>query len=1072
MAQANLALRSPCAVFLFENVTKTPNPNNMKNFLLTYLLAGLPAIGTFAAPVTAADNAPTMTEWHDLQVNSVNRYRLHTNFFAYESVDAAKLGEMKNSANYLSLDGTWKFKWVETPEQRPTDCFGTGYDDSSWGTMPVPGMWELNGYGAPEYVNSGFAWRGHFDGQPPSVPIKDNHVGTYRRTVNLPATWKGRQVIARFGSVTSNMYLYVNGQYVGYSEDSKVAAEFDITKFVHPGENLIAFQTFRWCDGSWCEDQDFWRMTGVARSCYLYSRDNNTQLENIRITPDLDSQYRNGTLNISLDIKGKAEVTLDLLDKAGKSVASTSLNGTGSKAVQLSVENPAKWSAEIPYLYTLVTTVKKNGKVVESIPQKVGFRKIEIKNSQVLVNGQPVLFKGADRHEMDPDKGYVVSRERMIQDLTRMKQLNINAVRTCHYPDSPEWYDLCDEYGIYMVAEANQESHGFGYHAGAPAGEPAFAKQIMERNQHNVEAFFNHPAIIFWSLGNETIDSQNFVAAYEWIKSQDPSRPVQYEQAHKKNHTDIQCPMYATHEWCKRYCESNAPEDQRPLIQCEYAHMMGNSGGGFKEYWDLIRKYPKYQGGFIWDFVDQSLHGKDKEGRSIYTYGGDYNDYDPSDNNFINNGLINPDRKLKPHAHEVAYYHQSIWAEADDLSLGKVKVYNENFFKDLSNYCLAWSITEDGVETQNGTEAELDVKPHETKSITLPYDLTKISNPDAEVLLNIEFRLKEAEPLMEAGQIVAYRQLVVNSHYDGSAETAPIDWVADKAKVKNNKKTQEITVTSDVLDLAFDNTTGFIKRYNVNGKSILADGGTIKPNFWRAVTDNDMGAGLQTKYKAWHNPVMNLTSISVEKGTSNVVATYSMPDVKAVLTMKYEVSGDGSMKITEQMTTDKEAKVSNMFRFGVIMQLPYGMDKSEFYGRGPIENYADRKLSQNVGLYKQTADEQFYPYIRPQHTGLKSDMRWWKQADITGFGFKVDSSVLFSANALHYDIDALDEGEEKEQRHSEQVPKSKFTNLCIDKEHAGVGGINTWNKDAEALPQYRVAYGDKTFSFVITPTVK
>lgn len=1041
----------------------------MKNFLLTYLLVGLPITGTIAAPDGGVANEPTMTEWHDMEVNSVNRYNLHTNFFAYESVDAALRGNAKSSANYVSLDGTWKFNWVADADKRPTDCFGKGFDDSKWGTMPVPGIWEMNGYGDPEYVNMGFAWRGHFDGQPPHVPVKDNHVGTYRRTINIPSEWKGRQVIARFGSVTSNMYLYVNGKYVGYSEDSKVAAEFDITKYVVPGENLIAFQVFRWCDGSWCEDQDFWRLSGVARSCYLYSKNPDAQIENIRITPDLDNQYRNGVLKVDLNVKGKVNVKINLLDKNGKTVSSTTINNPGKATLKLNIENPKKWSAETPYLYTLLATISSKGKVIEAIPQKVGFRKIEIKDSQVLINGKRLLVKGADRHEIDPDLGYVQTHERMIQDLKLMKRFNINAVRTCHYPNCPEWYDLCDEYGIYVCAEANQESHGFGYHKGAPAESQLFAKQIMERNQHNVEMYFNHPSVIFWSLGNETIDSQNFIDAYNWIKSQDQSRPVQYEQARKKAHTDIVCPMYATQEWCRNYSESSKPEDQRPLIQCEYSHMMGNSGGGFKEYWDLVRKYPKFQGGFIWDFVDQGLRSKDKNGVSFYAYGGDYNDYDPSDNNFNCNGLIGPDRIPNPHAYEVGYYYQSVWAEADDLSLGKVKVYNENAFKDLSNYCLAWSIIENGVEIQNGTEADLNIKPQETKTLTLPYDLTKISDPDAEVMLNIEFRLKKAEPLMQAGQIVAYRQLVINSHYDETAESVPADIVNAKAKAKANKKTQEITVTSDALDLAFDMTTGFIKRYNVNGKAILGESGTLKPNFWHAVTDNDMGANLQKDYKVWHNPTMNLTSITVEKGTSNVIAVYDMPDVKATLTMKYDIDKNGTMQVTEQMTTDKTAKVSNMFRFGVVMQLPYGMDKSTFYGRGPIENYADRKLSQNIGIYEQTADEQFYPYIRPQESGLKSDVRWWLQADNAGFGFKVSSDVLFSASALHYDTDTLDEGDEKDQRHSTQMPKSKYTNLFIDRAHTGVGGINSWNKDAVALPQYRVAYGDKSFSFVITP---
>jgi len=1055
-------------------ITKTFD--NMKHFsfvpiLFLMLSSGLPAV----AQDNASGNEPR-PEWQDMQVNSVNRYRLHTNFFAYETRDKALDGDKTKSDNYLSLDGLWKFNWVPDADKRPTDCFGTDYDDSLWKTMPVPGMWEMNGYGDPEYVNMGFAWRGHFNGQPPQVPLKDNHVGTYRRTITIPDSWKGRQVIARFGAVTSNIYLYVNGQFAGYAEDSKVAAEFDITRFVKPGENLIAFQTFRWCDGSWCEDQDMWRMCGVARSCCLYSRDRNAQLENLRLTPNLDSKYINGSIAVSAELKGNVTVNLELLDKDGGTVAAGRMKGNGKQTATLAVDNPLKWSAELPNLYTLLATVSKGGKIIEVIPQKVGFRKVEIRGSQLLVNGQPILIKGADRHEMDPDNGCYVTRERMIQDLTLMKRLNINAVRTCHYPDSPEWYDLCDEYGIYVVAEANQESHGLGYKETSIAKTPLFAQQIMERNQHNVEMQFNHPSIIVWSLGNETVDGPNFEAAYDWIKAQDGSRPVQYEQAKTKRHTDIRCPMYATQEWCRKYCESNKPEDQRPLIQCEYAHMMGNSGGGFKEYWDAIRKCPKYQGGFIWDFVDQSLHGKDKEGRNIYTYGGDYNSYDPSDNNFVNNGLVSPDRKLNPHAYEVAYWHQNIWAEPGNLSVGEVRVHNEHFFKDLSNYCLSWSITENGVETQNGTEADLDVKPQETKTITLPYDLTKISDPDAEVLLNIEFRLNAAEPLMEAGQIVAYRQLVINSQYDESGTYAAVDTAYEGAKFKDNKKTAELIVSSDDLNLVFDKATGFIKRYAVNGRPILAEGGTLKPNFWRAVTDNDMGAGLQKEFKAWRDPTLKLKSFSFNSKLSSVEAVYDMPEVKASLTMEYDIHEDGTLQVVERMTTEPDAKVSEMFRFGVVLQLPYSMDKSLFYGRGPIENYADRKLSQPIGIYKQTADEQFHHYIRPQETGLKSDVRWWRQTDGNGFGFNVTSCSLgpsngcvFAASALHYDISELDEGEEKSQRHSEQVPPSIYTNLFLDGAHAGVGGINSWNKGAQALPPYQVAYGDKTFSFTLTP---
>lgn len=1051
------------------------------------------------------EQMPTWTEWHDLQVNEVNRYGLRTNFFAYENEQAALAGNMEKSANYLSLEGTWKFKWVADADQRPTDFYKADYDDSAWKTMQVPGIWELNGYGDPEYVNVGFGWRYMFNGDDYfkgfkkeykvtndslPVPITDNHVGSYRRVIELPANWDGKQVVAHFGSVTSNIYLFVNGHYAGYAEDGKVAAEFDITKFVKPGKNLIAFQTFRWCDGSWDEDQDFWRLSGVARNCYLFAKNPAVQVSNIKITPDLLNDYQDGELLINVNVKGNPLIDFQLINAnnqvVGKSSGSFHSMLTGS--ARFTVRNVKKWTAETPYLYTLLTIVKdRKGNVVEVIPQKVGFRKIEIKNSQLLVNGQPVLIKGADRHEMDPDGGYVVTRERMIQDIKIMKRLNINAVRTCHYPDDPVWYDLCDEYGLYITAEANQESHGFQYGQNSPVVTKTFAKQIMERNQHNVETYYNHPSVIVWSLGNETDNSQNFVDAYNWIKGQDKSRPVQYERGlwGHGDDSDIYCPMYMSHDGCEKYAKNDA--NKRPLIQCEYNHTMGNSSGGFLEYWDLIRKYPKYQGGYIWDFVDQALHrtpnfkasrtladyeaisAKYEAGSGnmspIYTYGGDYNKKDASDNNFNCNGVIGPDRQLNPHAYEIAYVHQNIWAEAVDLAKGQVSVYNEYFFRDLSNYELVWTLMKDGKAIENGKVAQLNVKPQQKVTLTLPYNVPA----EGEVMLNIEFRLKTAEPLMDKGQVVAYRQFAVR---EAKPATMQQPTQQAKLKVKDDKKGGVISVeVKDQMSVVFDKTTGLLKTYNVAGKDLLPQGGTLRPNFWRAVTDNDMGAGLQSHFKAWRNPIMNLTAISaakVGKVGARVVAVYDMPDVKATLTITYDIDGEGAMTVQQQMKTTPDAKVSNLLRFGMVMDLDYNMDKSEFYGRGPIENYIDRKASQNIGIYKQTADQQFYPFIRPQETGTKSDIRWWKQTTAEGLGFCITAvNNYFDACALHYNISDLDEGDQKAQRHSPEVPKSKYTELSINLAHFGLGGENSWG--SWPLQQHRLSYQDMTFTFHLTP---
>ena len=1091
-----------------------------KLFFMTVLMSL--ALGTNAAkvkketaPVEPPKPQPTFTEWHDLQVNEVNRMKMHTHFFAYENEALAQKGDMTKSNRFVSLHGTWKFNWVENADQRPTDFYSVDLDDSKWGTMPVPGIWELNGYGEPEYVNVGFGWRGHFNEAPPAVPTKDNHVGSYRRSFTIPADWDGKQIVAHFGSVTSNIYLYVNGEFVGYSEDAKVATEFDITSYVKPGqENLIAFQTFRWCDGSWCEDQDFWRLSGVARDSYLFARDKQASLYDLRLTPDLVNNYQDGVLNVSALLSGKGNVSIELLDAEGNKVASSVINQWNESLpaqgqTNLEVKAPKKWSAETPYLYTLiakVTTapaVKKVGRkvvqagepvVTEVIKQKVGFRKVEIKNAQLLVNGQPVLIKGADRHELDPDGGYVVPRERMIQDIQIMKRLNINAVRTCHYPDDPVWYDLCDEYGLYMTAEANQESHGFGYGNEAEAKKEKFALQILERNQHNVTTYYNHPAIIVWSLGNETVNGPNFEAAYDWVKAEDKSRPCQWEQAGREGrNTDIFCPMYYTPWSSEAYCKDD--KYQKPLIQCEYNHTMGNSSGGLKEYWELVRKYPKYQGGYIWDYVDQALHRKpnakmlnaslDELNRVAnlpyaelnkidYTYGGDYNKYDPSDNNFNCNGIIGPDRQLNPHAYEVAYQYQDIWARPVDLKAGKIEVYNENFFRCLKNYKLVWTLMVDGKAQQNGEIADLDVAPQKTKEYTLPYSLADVPEK-AEVLLNISFRLKTAEPLMKAGQEVAYEQLCVQKWgYSCCAFEEQTNVIPSKVQVEQ-KKGDDISVWNNNFFVKFNKTTGLMTAYAVLGNDLLGEGGTLRPNFWRAPTDNDMGAGLQRSMKVWKNPTMTLTSLTAEKDKKNntvaVKAVYDMPDVKAQLTMSYIVTEGGSIHVFEDMKTDAEAKVSNMFRYGVVIDMPYASDKSKFYGRGPIENYSDR-AAQNIGIYQQTADEQFFPYIRPQETGTKTDMRWWEQRNAAGFGLRIQSCEPFTASALHYNISDLDDGDDKEQRHSPEVPKSRYTELSLDLVQTGVGGINSWNHDAQALKQYRVEYKDRQFKFWLIPVKK
>ena len=1022
----------------------------MKKHILTSLLAWM----------TLTLGAQTFQEWKDPRINAVNRAPMHANYFAYESAEAAKKGIKENSANFMTLNGTWKFNWVKDADSRPTDFWKTGFNDKGWNDIPVPGVWELHGYGDPIYVNIGYAWRNQFENNPPYVPTGNNHVGSYRKEITVPASWKGKDIIAHFGSVTSNMYLWVNGKYVGYSEDSKLEAEFNLTPYLKPGQkNLIAFQVFRWCDGTYLEDQDFFRYSGVGRDCYLYARDKK-RIEDIRVTPDLDGEYKNGSLNIALNLKGNGKVNLILKDASGKEVANT--QAIKGNAI-IEVENPHKWTAETPYLYTLYASLEGSNEV---IPVKVGFRKVEMKNAQLLVNGQPVLIKGANRHELDPDGGYVISKERMIQDIQVMKQFNLNAVRTCHYPDNNFWYELCDQYGIYVVAEANIESHGMGYGEETLAKREDYALAHMERNQRNVQRSFNHPSVIIWSLGNEAGYGPNFEAAYDWIKAEDPSRLVQYEQAGKSGKTDIYCPMYLGYNRCEEY--SKDEQYQKPLIQCEYAHAMGNSEGGFKEYWDLVRKYPKYQGGFIWDFVDQSVRWTGKNGKMIYAYGGDFNRFDASDFNFCDNGLISPDRVPNPHMYEVGYFYQDIWTNHADIKNGEISIFNEYFFRDLSAYYLEWQVLKAGKVMRSGRVEDLNVGPQQTVKMKLPIgDICQCS----EWLLNVAYKLKNTEGLLPAGHIIAKQQLVLNPYKAPSMELkneAKSNWTVVEPTLKENDK-HYLIVHGENFRIEFDKQNGYLSKYQVNGLDMMKEGSYLKPNFWRAPTDNDFGAYLQRRYAVWKNPTIKLVSLQQRIADQQAIieAAYELPEVSAKLNLTYVINNEGTMKVTQKMTADKNAKVANMFRFGMQMQMPRSFDKVEYYGRGPIENYIDRKANADLGIYRQSVAEQFYSYIRPQETGTKSDLRWWKTINAAGRGIQVVAAEPFSASALHYTIESLDEGTHKQQGHSPEVEEADLTNLCLDLIQAGLGCEDSWGRIAR--PEYQVPYGDYEFTFILKP---
>ena len=1012
----------------------------MRKLLLSFAL--LASLTTYAADTTPV--------WCDPSVNQQNREPRRADFFAFESIDKAK-GDKSASGRYLSMEGLWRFCFVKNHQDAPKDFFALKYDDSKWVDFPVPGLFELNGYGDKIYKNIGYAWCTTFESNPPYIGETNNYTGSYRRTFDLPADWKGQEVFFHVGSATSNLSLWVNGKYVGYSEDSKVAAEFNITKYLKPGKNLIAMQVMRWCDGSYLEDQDFWRFTGIAREVYLYATPKTHLLD---ITIGQDYQNGNGLLQVNAKVANDKGTALEarLLDADGKQVA---------EGLTATIPNVKPWTAETPYLYILELQLKKGDEVLEAVRKQVGFRHIEIKGGQLLVNGQPVLIKGADRHELDPDGGYIVSVERMIQDIKIMKQLNINAVRTCHYPDDPRWYDLCDQYGIYLTAESNLESHGMGYGEKTLAKNPAFELMHIERQQGNMISFKNHPSIIVWSLGNEAGYGPNFEKAYDWVKAFDKTRPVQYEQAHQNGKTDIFCPMYFDYDDCEKYAQGDNP---RPLIQCEYAHAMGNSMGGFKEYWEIIRKYPKYQGGYIWDFVDQGLRDKSKlTGKEIFTYGGDYGRYPASDHNFNCNGIIAPDRRLNPHAHEVGYYYQSAWITPKNLANGELEIYNENFFKTLDDQELVWTIRK-----HSGTIDISGIAPQQRKVITdaeLKATIARVleHHADAESFVNFEFRSREAQPLIDKGQVLARQQFSLKGY-----QFPTLDAASANASLKVEETVSYVRFEAAGTALTIGKQSGWIDYLDVNGTPMLIDRESVTPIFWRAPTDNDYGAWLQQRFAVWHQPEMKLKGVEVK--ADGAVATFQLPDVKATLTMTYTLKADGQVVVREQLSTEKGADVSPMFRYGMQLQMPKEFAQVEYYGRGPIENYIDRNNSEFIGVYQNSVADEYFPYVRPQESGNHTDVRWFRVKDEQGRGLEFYGSAPIEVSALNYSVADLDDGVTKDKvwgRHSGDLEPSPFTQVLIQQRQMGLGCVNSWG--AWPRKEYLVPYKDYDFTFAIRP---
>ena len=1006
-----------------------------------------------------------MEPWQDPNVFEENRMPMRATFVSAQQ-------------QTLNLNGLWKFHFNPTVEGRLKGFEAVGYDDSTWDVIPVPGLWDLNGYCDPLYVNNGYPWSGHYKNNPPYPALEHNYVGQYRRSFTIDKSWIGKQICLNIGSATSNVRVWVNGKMVGYSEDSKLEARFDLTKYVHAGENTIALEIFRWCDGTYLEDQDFWRFSGIARGVEIYTREKE-RIEDVHVTG-----WADGRLKVHVEVtKGISRVDLEVRNPVGQYVFAVD----GLKPVkgvvdyEVTVPDPLLWSAETPCLYTLGVQADTRKAVAENTEVSFGFRTVEVVGNQLMVNGKPILIKGADRHELSPSGGYIVTEAEMIRDIRIMKELNINAVRTCHYPDDPRWLALCDKYGLYVVDEGNIESHGMGYGPATLAKNPLFAAAHLARDSRMVKRDFNHPSVIIWSLGNEAGAGPNFEACYDWIKAFDPSRPVQYEQAvigrerRSLRYTDIYCPMYSSPDGDRAYLQ----HADKPLIQCEYAHAMGNSMGNFKEYWDLIRSEPAYQGGFIWDFMDQALRWpSDKPGTDhIFIFGGDLNDYDPSDGSFNCNGVIAADRSLHPHAYEVRYQYRNILTTAGDKP-GVVNIYNENFFTNLSGYRLVWTLEADGEPFRTGIVENLDVAPQATKTI----DLGIGDRPDEGrvITLTVRYQLKEAEPLLPAGFEVAYDQLVL-----ADALALPVGTSESVKGTVNSAETASayafcgtvsrpgtLNPRSATWEVTIDKNLGALTSYKLEGKEMISE--PMMPCFDRALVENDLGARFQNRFALWRNIQFQVASVAAKPvgNSCQVDVTFAPIDGKGIVKVAYLVDPDGTVAVSESLEdAGGLSEAQYLFRFGMRFAMPGQYSDLDFFGLGPWENYADRHSAALLGRYRQRVEEQYhYGYARAQESGTHTGMRWMNILDESGTGLKLSAPTPFSASALPFSLEDLDTHvhslELKAKAHENERSRGT-TYVHMDLAQMGVGGITSWG--TWPLKEYLLPAQPYDFVFTLAP---
>ncbi len=1011
-------------------------------------------------------------DWENADVIGINKEPAHSTYIPYADIKSALKENPEASSLYQSLNGKWKFIWVRKPADRPVNFYREDFDTNNWKNITVPGNWEMQGYGVPIYIDSGFL----FDINPPKVSHEYNPVGSYRRNFTISENWHNMQMFIHFGAVRSAFYIWINGKKVGYSQGSKLPAEFNITEYVRTGENTLAVEVYRWSDGSYLEDQDYWRLSGIDRGVFLYSVPE-VNIRDFFIKANLDNEYKNGKLEVEIDLKNyfpdsrqNVKVKFDLLDDAGKSVfdrpleKSTSIRGKGESRVIFSetVSNPKKWNAETPNLYiSVISLIDRSGETIEVVSTKTGFRKAEIKDGQFMVNGVPVLFKGVNRHEHDPVTGHALSIESMIEDIRLMKQFNINSVRTSHYPNDPKWYDLCDKYGIYVVDEANVESHGMGYDADSTlAGKPEWKKAHLDRAVRMVERDKNHPSIISWSLGNEAGDGENFVKMYEWIKERDPSRPVQYEMADLRDHTDIFAPMYSRTYILEYYAQQKR---EKPLILCEYAHAMGNSVGNLKEYWDLIEKYDQLQGGFIWDWIDEGLQKTAENGEKYFAYGGDYGPPGvPSQGNFCINGLISPDRKPNPHLWEVKKVYQYIKAKEIDLAKGKIEITNWHDFTNLNEYNAVWAIKGDDNIITGGT-LSLDIEPHSKKEITILIpEIEPV--PGIEYFLNLEFKTKKSTGLLSEGHVVAWEQFKLPFY----APKVDVN-VNRVAKTTFSRDENFARVVGDNFEISIDRKTGLLVSYKYEGTELIKSG--PEPNFWRAPTDNDYGNEMITRQGIWRKAGKNRTvsSLNMRQNSDRDVVVdiiYDIPADNSKWFTTYEIYGGGEILIKNRFVPGA-VDLPDLPRLGMTMTVPEEFENIEWYGRGPHESYEDRKTGASVDVYMGKVMDQYFPYIRPQENGNKTDVRYVGLTNNEGVGLLAVGMPLLNVSAHYYTIDDFDEGETKHNRHTVDLKKRDFITLNLDYRQMGLGGDTSWG--AVVHKKYTIPPKEYEYSFWLSP---